>query len=104
MGEPSIRTINKRTRAREALRRSCACEKAAGPIAEPSGSENAPAPEAPAARQSDASLGDRIAHGIATVVDVVTSRPPGPLPVDAKGGASDLDVLRTPTVKESDRR
>lgn len=79
MGESTRHTINKRTRAREALARDCAREKTGG---KPKEKE---------------SFGDRIAHDIAVVVEAATSRPPGALPVDAKGGISGIEVLRTPS-------
>ena len=45
-------------------------------------------------------LSERVAQGISSVVVGVTSRPPGPIPVDAKDPHGAPDPLRTPTVDE----
>ena len=45
-------------------------------------------------------LSERVAQGISSVVVGVTSRPPGPIPVDAKDPHGAPDPLCTPTVDE----
>ena len=40
-----------------------------------------------------------MAHGISSVVVSVTSRPPGPIPVDAKETQDTIDPLRTPAAE-----
>lgn len=71
--------INKRTRAKESL------------------GDKRPAGASGAAAGSG--LGEQVARGISAVVTGVTSRPPGPIPVDAKETQEAVDPLRTPTVE-----
>lgn len=79
--------INKRTKARDAM----------GGTRDVTGSpRSAGASGAVAA----GGLSERVAQGISSVVVGVTSRPPGPIPVDAKDPHGAPDPLCTPTVDE----
>lgn len=69
--------INKRTRAKDAL------------------GDRRPVGASGAAAGSG--LGEQVARGISAVVTGVTSRPAGPIPVDAKETQENIDPLRTPT-------
>lgn len=77
--------INKRTRARESL----GTDQSAGD-ARPAGASGATA---------NTGLGGRVANTISAAVVTVTSRPPGPIPVDAKDTQTTIDSLRTPSVE-----
>ena len=76
--------INKRTRARDAMAGS---HDAAG----------APRSAGASGAAAGGGLGDQVARGISAVVVGVTSRPAGPIPVDAKEPQIAGDPLRTPT-------
>ncbi|RDB69257.1 amino acid permease [Eggerthella sinensis] len=84
-GPGSSGPINKRTKARDAM----GGQRPAGASAGSSGVV------------AGSGLGERVAHGISAVVVSVTSRPPGPIPVDAKEPQIAADPLRTPGVEDT---
>lgn len=81
--------INKRTRVRESM----GTDQGAGD-ARPAGASGATA---------NTGLGGRVANTISAAVVTVTSRPPGPIPIDAKDTQTTIDSLRTPSVEDLDR-
>ena len=68
--------INKRTRAKDSL--------------------NTPRPAGASGSAAGGGLGGRVAHGISAAVVSVTSRPAGPIPVDAKETVTTIEAVRMP--------
>ena len=79
--------INKRTKARDAM-------------GGPRDASGTPRSAGASGAVAGGGLSERVAQGISSVVVGVTSRPPGPIPVDAKDPHGAPDPLRTPTVDE----
>ena len=84
-------TINKRTRAKDNLQ--AGTQPGAGGT--PSVGAQ-PQPSGASGITADTGLGGRVANTISAAVVSVTSRPAGPLSVDAKETSTTVDVLRTP--------
>ena len=82
-GPGSSGPINRRTKARDAM------------------SGQRPAGAGASGAVAGSGLGERVAHGISAVVVSVASRPPGPIPVDAKEPQVGADPLRTPGVEDT---
>ena len=68
--------VNKRTRAKDSL--------------------NNPHPAGASGSVASGGLGGRVAHGISAAVVSVTSRPAGPIPVDAKETVTTIEAVRMP--------
>ena len=79
--------INKRTKARDAM-------------GGPRDASGTPRSAGASGAVAGGGLSERVAQGISSVVVGVTSRPPGPIPVDAKDPHGAPDPLCTPTVDE----
>ena len=78
--------INKRTKARDT-------------IGGPRDAAGTPRSAGASGAVAGGGLSERVAHGISSVVVSVTSRPPGPIPVDAKETQDTIDPLRTPAAE-----